>query len=297
MMRPLRAVPPHRRLLDDRADTQSMLWIMAIMMFLTTLAGAFGLGATATARSLDQQLAGRLTVQLVEADPARRAAAESRLVAQLRRAPDVARVEPVDRAALLAMLRPWLGDQRDTGDLPIPAMIDVEVRRPDAARIAQLAAQIERIAPAARLDQYQSWMSPVARFMQLMMALAASLVALMALAMAIVVVLAARAGLDRHRPTIDILHMLGSTDGQIARLFQRRIARDALIGGIIGAIAALGLVALIGMQASSLGSDLVGGVRFGWADWLVLMAVPILFALLATLVARLAVLRLLEQRL
>ncbi|MBA4041385.1 MAG: permease [Sphingobium sp.] len=286
-----------RRLLDDGGKAQSMLWIMAIMMFLTTLAGAFGLGALATARSLDKQLAGRLTVQLVEADPARRAVAESRLMALLQAHPDVARAASVDRGALVAMLRPWLGDQGDMVDLPIPAMIDVEVLRPDPTRLARIADQIARAVPAARLDRYESWMSPVARFMQLMIALAAGLVVLMALAMTTVVALAARAGLDRHRETIDVLHIMGSTDGQIARLFQRRIARDALVGGVIGAAVGLVLCAFVGGQLAGLGADLVGGVRFGVTDWLVLIALPVLFALLAIVAARLAVLRLLEQRL
>ena len=48
----------------------------------------------------------------------------------------------------------------------------------------------------------------------------------MAAATTAVVLLAARAGLETHRDTIAILHMLGSTDVQVARLFQRRIALD-----------------------------------------------------------------------
>ncbi|MFX5587301.1 hypothetical protein ABTE16_21390, partial [Acinetobacter baumannii] len=75
------------------------------------------------------------------------------------------------------------------------------------------------------------WMAPISNFMRIVIALAAGLVLLMATATATVVVLAARAGLDTHRDTIEILHMLGSTDMQIARLFQRRIALDTLIGG------------------------------------------------------------------
>ena len=51
--------------------------------------------------------------------------------------------------------------------------------------------------------------------------------------------LAARAGLDTHRDTIEVLHMLGSTDLQVARLFQRRIAFDTLLGGAVGTAAAL----------------------------------------------------------
>ena len=40
--------------------------------------------------------------------------------------------------------------------------------------------------------------------------------------------------LDTHRDTIEVIHMLGATDIQIARLFQRRIALDALLGGLVG---------------------------------------------------------------
>ena len=52
-----------------------------------------------------------------------------------------------------------------------------------------------------------------------------------AVATGAVVLLAARAGLETHRETISVMHMLGSTDVQVARLFQRRIALDAAIGG------------------------------------------------------------------
>ena len=69
--------------------------------------------------------------------------------------------------------------------------------------------------------------------------MALALVVLMLAATAAVVVLAARAGLETHRATIEVMHMLGSTDVQVARLFQRRIAIDAAIGGALGAIAAI----------------------------------------------------------
>ena len=82
----------------------------------------------------------------------------------------------------------------------------------------------------------------------------------MATATATVVFLAARSGLDTHRDTIGALHLLGSTDGQVARLFQRRIALDTLWGGLAGTVLALATVAVLGRQAAALGSDLVDGV-------------------------------------
>src|SRR3546814_12110898 len=88
-----------------------------------------------------------------------------------------------------------------------------------------------RVTPAAHVDRHQRWMSPGSRFMDTLVWLAVGLVVLMAGATAAVVILAARAGLEAHRETIEVLHMMGSTDIQVARPFQRRIALDTLAGG------------------------------------------------------------------
>ena len=100
-----------------------------------------------------------------------------------------------------------------------------------------------------------------------------------------------RAGLDTHRDTIEVLHMLGSTDLQVARLFQRRIAFDTLIGGALGTASALGLVWFLQSRFGALGSEILSGVALAQRDWFILILLPLSFALLATLAARLAVLR------
>ena len=86
------------------------------------------------------------------------------------------------------------------------------------------------------------------------------------------------------------MHMLGSTDVQIARLFQRRIALDAAIGGAIGGIAAVAVVLFLGFRLRALGSELLGGVTLGVGDWVLLALLPLFFVLLAMLAARVAVL-------
>ncbi|OYW23375.1 MULTISPECIES: ABC transporter permease [unclassified Sphingomonas] len=284
-----------RRLLDESRRTRSMIWIMAIMLFLTVLAAAFGLGTLAAANVLDRQIAGRVTVQIVEANEGARerdAAAALRLI---RQTPGVARAEPVDRAQLAGLLRPWLGEDGADPDLPMPAMIDVELLAGTDSAVARLARAVRAVVPSARIDRHESWMSPVSNFMQLMIWLAAGLVVLMAGATAAVVILVGRAGLDTHRETIEVLHMLGSTDMQVARLFQRRIALDTLYGGAAGTVLAMLTIGLVGSQLSGLGSDLVSGIALSERDWVLLAGLPILFALLATVAARYAVLGALRQ--
>ncbi|AQR74595.1 ABC transporter permease [Sphingomonas sp. LM7] len=285
---------PERRLLDEGRRTRAMTWIMAIMLFLTVLAGALGLGMFAATAQLDRELSGRLTVQIVEPLASLRDAQAAAMVRELGRLPGVARAREVDRAHLAELLRPWLGDAGLDPDLPMPAMIDVEVRGSDVAAVEQAA---RRIAPGARVDRHAQWLSPVRSFMSTMSWLAVALMLLIASATAAVVLLAARTGLDTHRDTIEVLHMLGSTDIQIARLFQRRIAFDTLLGGLAGTVAALALVWFLQARLSALGSEMLGGVALQQRDWFLLLLLPISFALLATGAARIAVLRALGKRL
>lgn len=296
-MRLMRNGPPENRLLDESRGTRSMLWIMAIMLFLTTLAGALGLGMAGASRSLDRQLAGRLTIQLVDADAGRRDRLAHGIVRRVRTMPQVRRVQEVDRARLAELLRPWLGEAGLDADLPMPAMIDVDLTTGDANAIAAVERAAKAVAPASRVDRHAQWLSPVAVFLATLTWFAAALVLLMALATTAVVLLAARAGLDMHRDTIDVLHMLGSTDRQIARLFQRRIALDTLLGGMLGMIVALAVVWLLGRQAGALGSELLGGVALARGDWIALVAIPFVFALLAMAAARAGVLRALGRTL
>ena len=274
-----------RRLLDDGRRARAMSWVMAVMLFLTVLAAALGLGTISAAAGLDRQLAGRLTVQLLDADDA----AVARLVDRLRASPGVSAAAAVPREEMAELLRPWLGDAGLDADLPMPVMIDVDLASGSDAVASDVTSRIRSLAPAARVDRNARWLAPVRSFIVSLAWLAGGIVLLMALATSAIVLLAARAGLDTHRDTIDVLHMLGSTDVQVSRLFQRRIALDTLIGGAIGTVFALATVALIGSRVATLDSALVGGFGLDVGDWTILAALPIAFALLATLAARIAV--------
>lgn len=291
MRLPFLTPAPERRLLDESKRAKSMLWVMAIMVFLTALAAAAGLGMASAASGLDRQLAGRLTVQVIEADPKARDREATAIAAALKQTPGVTRVEPVDRKRLAELLRPWLGDAGIEPSLPMPAMIDVDLSDGGDAAVARVAQVAQGIAPGARVDRHARWLSPVHRFIATLGWLALALVLLMATATGAVVLLAARTGLDTHRATIDVLHMLGATDRQVARLFQRRIALDTLIGGVVGTIAAVGLILLLQWQIALLGSDLLSSATLGQAAWVLIALLPLVFTVLAMLAARIAVLR------
>lgn len=266
-----------------------MPWVIAIMMFLTCLAAAAALGLAGAAGRLGEEIGGRLTVQIVEADPASREAQARAALVAAPRLPGVMLAQRVPDEEVSRLIEPWLGKSGAADDVPVPALIELDVT--PAVDVAAVRAGLAQAAPAARVDDAGQWLAPLASLISALQWLAAGLVLLMIGATAATVVLAARAAIDTHKETIEILHLMGSTDVQIARLFQRRIALDALFGGLIGfLLAGLVLIAL-GDRLAALGSELLGTAALPPLAWLLLIALPMFGVLLAMLVARITILR------
>ena len=286
-----------RGMLPEGRMAGPMPWVIAIMMFLTVLAAAAGLGLAGAASRLTEQIGGRVTVQIVEASPRLRARQSEAAAAVLRTLPGVTAVRPVPEAEIQALLEPWLGAGASGSDLPVPALIDVDLTPEGRRGLARLRSAVTAVAPAARVDDNAQWLAPLARLIGALKWLAAGLVLLMVGATAATVVLAARAALDTHRATIEILHLMGATDIQVARLFQRRIALDALFGGLVGFILAGAVLIAIGRRVSALGSELLGSAAIPPEGWLVLLLLPVFGVILAMMVARFTILRALGRML
>jgi cell division transport system permease protein len=282
--------PRRSGMLPESRLASPMPWVIAIMMFLTVLTAAAGLGLREASAHLRAGLAGRITVQIVEADSVRRTRQTRAAMAELRRIEGVVRVERVDPAKLRTLLEPWLGTGLDSREIPMPEMIDVDLTAETRDRAAAIADAVRAVAPSARVDEHAQWLAPLDQLLALLKWLAIALMLLMATATAFTVVLVARAGLGTHRATIDVMHLLGATDVQIARLFQRRIALDALFGGIIGFVGATLIVLLLGRRIGGIGSELMGSVALPAGGWVLLLLLPLAGTALAMATARLTIL-------
>ena len=277
-----------------------MPWVIAIMVALTVMAAAAGLALSNVARNASSEISGGLTVQVVEAAPAERDRQAEVAVALLRNRDDVAQVRRVPDAELEALVEPWLGEEAGTADeaIPIPALIDVRLRGPATAqRLAGLRAALTASVPAAKVDAQSDWLGPVFHAIHSLQWLAIGLVLLLAATSAAAVWLAARSALGSNRDTIEIVHLLGGTDSQIARIFQRSIAGDALVGGIVGLLLGLVAVFVLGSQFAALGSGMVAGGALRIVDWAAIGAVPVCGVLIAMFTARLTVLGALRRML
>lgn len=291
------ASPADQRLLPEGRLSGPMPWVIAIMMVLTVLAAAAGLALSNAAATMERDLAGRLTIQIAEPQAALRESLTARILIEVRKLAAVERATVVPEQDIIALLDPWLGKDGLEADLPLPAMIDVEMARSAPQDIVAVKNTVQSLSTSARVDPHAQWLGPLSGLINSLKWLTVLLVVLMTVATSATVVLSARAALNTHLPTIEIMHLLGATDVQVARLFQRRIALDALFGGIVGLLVALIIIALIGQRVGSIGSDLLGSAQLGLIGWAAIAALPLLGVAVSTLAARFTVLRALRQSL
>ena len=282
------ALPEHdRKLIPEGRVSGPMPWVIAIMLFLTLLVAAAGLTLADTARQGGDDLAQRVTVQIIEADPVERAGQRVAVARILRTVPGIVDVEAVPDAQVRNLLEPWLGSGVIDADIPVPALVDIRFDGiPDAVTLDKVRQILRPVAPVTRLDSHSSWMAPFFELMSALVWLAVSVLFLLLLATSAVVVLAVRSALNTHRETIQIMHMMGGTDLQAARLFQRRVALDALLGGVIGFGAAAALIITLGDRFAAVEPGLLAGASLPWYGWLTLALIPLAVMGLAMLMAR-----------
>jgi len=274
-----------------------MPWVIAIMIALTTIAAAGGLALTNLANAARAELRGGLTVQIVEAGKDERDRQAAAAVALLRRIPAIESVRRIPEDELDQLVEPWLGEM-GAEDIPVPALIDVRLSGPvTPGNLQRLRGILGNRIPAARVDAQSSWLAPVFSAISSLQLLMAGLIVLLAATSAAAVWLASRSALGANRGTIEIVHLLGGTDGQIARIFQRSVGFDAVLGGAVGLGLGLVAVLLLGQQFAALGSGMIAGGGLHWQDWLLISAIPLVGVVIAMLTARLTVLAALRRML
>ena len=283
-----RLSPPaaERRILSGAPLRSITPWIVAVMSFTILLVAASGLVTARAAGELTESVGQRYVLTVPAGDP-------GAIASRVRALPGIRSVEAVSEAEMRGTLRRWLGPSADSADLPVPALVRIELS--EGATFDRLRPALLRAAPGGAVSSYQDNVAPLLSSLRLVQWVALGLVVLLGAAASAAVVLAARGAIDSHRATVDVLHGIGATDSQVTRIFQHRIALDTLAGSLAGAAAA-GVVILILSAGARWAADM-SGLSLGALDLLVLTVLPLLLTVIATLAARAAILSALRESL
>ena len=275
-----------------------MPWVIAIMVALTVVAAGGALALSNMVSTARGELTGSATVQIVEPDPAQRSAQVDAVQGILAQDRAVAGFRTVPEEEIAELLEPWLGSSGGTDAIPLPAIIDVEMREGvSEADYNRLRSALQQVASGARIDAQSVWLAPVLSALAALKWTAFALITLLGLVGAAAVWLAARNALGGNRDTVEIVHLLGGSDDQIARIFQRSILIDAALGGLAGFLAGIAAMSFLAAQFAALQSGMVAGGSLSAIDWFLIALVPLCAVGIAVYTARMTVLSSLRKSL
>lgn len=269
--------------------TKFLPWIVALMVFLGALALAAATVIGNAIERWDNDLSGRITVQVPAAQATDKAVAE--LLEALAGTPGITRAQRLSEEATRALVEPWLGTLDADLELPLPTVIDVETAAGTVFDVNLLAGRLAKIAPDVIVDDHRVWLSQLIRVARTVEAIAFAILALIALTAIAAVIFATRSGLAVHASIINLLHVMGAHDSYIARQFQMQAMMLGLRGGTIGSIAAFAVVLVVTTMSASIDVALLPSAPLAPLQWLLLFVVPLAAILIAMATARVTVLR------
>jgi cell division transport system permease protein len=276
---------------------RSFAAIVGIMVFIASFATAAETVLLTASYLWGQTMETRLTVEIpAVGDEASMPQAERvrQAVSVLRALPDVGMVSPLSDSEVERLLGPWFNKPELLRALPLPTLIDVD-RKPGAELSAQkIQAALKNVVSDAKVNDHGAWTRDVWRLVRGLTLLGGLTIALTALTLVIAVSLICRAVIAAEHETISLLHLIGAENKDIARHFQSQASRIAARAAAIGFLFALFLT--LGLFFST--RDIMNLSSLEWIHWvsvgIVSLLVPFCATAIATVTARISVMRLIE---
>jgi cell division transport system permease protein len=278
---------------EEDARDPALLFVVAVLCFLACLTGLGVIAGNRAAQGWASQLTGEATVIVRARGGETPDAAAARAAEALAGVAGVTEARALEKEKAYALIKPWLGDVADLDDLPVPRLVAVGLDDKKPATAAALGAALKVHGLDAVVDDHSIWIKDIRRAAGVVRWTAATLLVLIAGAAGAVVAYATRAGLAARRDVVEVLHLAGAEDSQIANLFELRFARIAAISGAAGALAAAMLGAVLRLVGG--GQGITPALPIAWIDLLAVLPCPVLAALVAAVAARVTARRLIQK--
>ena len=189
------------------------------MVYIAGLAGIGLILIDETLRASENLLSGRLTIQ-VPADAS--AARIETILAVLRQSSGIRSVHLLTPSETSRLLESWLGSPVPLEELPVPRLIDVGLDPAAPIDMAKLGTQLGAVVPEIRLDDYRPVVGGLRARTWPVQALLGAVIGGALLLVAALAAFATGAALAARRSDIELLHLLGADDRQIAQPYAAR---------------------------------------------------------------------------
>jgi cell division transport system permease protein len=223
----------------DSVAGRALVVVIAIMTFLACLTAGAALLVGHASQAWRSDVLREATIQVTPGAGDDIESLVARAVAIASQSPAVESAHAYSKAESEKLLEPWLGAGFDLNQLPVPRVIVVRLRDQRAEDLATLRSALASAVPQAELDDHRIWATRLGAMADAIVILAAALFVLMIVAMGTAIGFATRGAVAGNREIVEVLHLVGASNGFIAREFQGHFRRLGLHGAMIGGLAAI----------------------------------------------------------
>jgi cell division transport system permease protein len=290
-------VPP------TNVSANALTIVIAIMAFLACLTlGAVSM-IQATATSWQSQISREITIQIKPEDGLDMAAALAAARKAALSVPGAASATIVDDAATARLLEPWLGENFDMEQLPVPRLVIVTIDEASPPDFQALRAALASAVPEAFLDDHRTWVDRLVSMARTTVFIGISVLALVFTATVLTVIFATRGALTGNRHIVEVLHFVGAEANFVARQFQTHFlmigVKGAVAGGVLAAlvfaVASIWAGSNVATPESDQATALFGTFRIGLGGYFGIVGIIGFIGLLTALTTRVTVIRTIHE--
>ncbi len=194
-------------------------------------------------------------------------------------------------ADIQALVSPWLGEDIAMEEITLPGLVSVSLEDSSEALLADIEKDLKSIAGNIQIDTHQSWLADILRFTGALQFATLAIALIIGVTTATAIAGAIKSRIAIHKKDVELLHLMGASDGYIARQFQRHALIMAAQGAIAGATAGIITIIIIRLIGGSGAAGLLPDLLPSPIHITALALLPVLVCAIAVGAARRTVLK------
>lgn len=289
--------------LGKNEGTDFLVLLIALMTFLAVMALSGSFALSSMTKRWSSGLENKLTIEI----PAEKSNGDLRtkqqineftdkVVQSLADNDDIESFEALSEQNIQDLISPWLGEDMVLDQIPLPALISVQVKNLEADSLMRLEKDMALINNNIRIDTHESWLLSLLRVTGALTLSASAITVIIGLTTIVAVAGGVRARMAIHRADVELLHLMGARDDYITKQFQRHALILSAKGAAIGVVMSLITLFLLNMfMAQDSAGSIIPSISLNAVQLVGLVMLPALACIIAAVASRLTVLRVLSS--
>lgn len=267
---------------EDEETSLFMYVLSSIYMYLFVIVLALVMAINSMVTNWEKDILGAITIQIIPIEDEHKKIDTDKTEEQLNKvlqfvenAKGVKSVNVIDDKTVEKLMTPWLGNKVDISSLPIPQLLDVQLKEDAEINYDEMTQGLHKITNNASIDNHRLWLNRLLKFAGSLKTLALCVLIMVTGICAFSIYYSARTSLGINLNFIEILHIIGAKDDYIAKQYAKSYAKIGFFSGIIGLIFAIPSIVLVSKYGISTGSGLLNSASLSTLHWLIIMITPL----------------------